>query len=84
MCYKSIPLASKCDRLDRAMLILAFLDSSGVFFMLATFELLDCTFCTVLCVGTPILLSSGQGGTERKRHRLLTPTVHVHYVRCFR
>ncbi len=82
MCCKSILIASKCDRLDRAMLSLAFLDSSGIFFMLAKVKLLNCTFCTVLCVGTPVLLSSGRGVTEQKCHRnvLLTSNVHVHYV----
>ena len=36
--------ASKCDHLDRAMLLLAFLDSPSVFFVLAMIGIVDCTF----------------------------------------
>ena len=52
-CCQSTLIASKCDHLDRAMLLLAFLDSPGVFFMLAMIGIVDCTFCrlpvTTLC-----------------------------------
>ena len=70
-------IASKCDRLDRAMLLLAFLGSWGIIFVLATIGIVDCTFhCVGLrlsrfhsCVwGTAVLLPSRRGGTEQKRY----------------
>ena len=79
---QSTLIASKCDRLDRAML-LSFLDSLGVFFVLATIGIVDCTFgCLPVSVphpvpfpffvhGIAVLFLSGQDRTERKRHRLL-------------
>ena len=42
-CHSTL-FASKCDHLDRAMLLLALLDSPSVFFMLATIGIVDCTF----------------------------------------
>ena len=37
-------IASKYDHLDRVMLLLAFLDSLGILFMLATIGIVDCMF----------------------------------------
>ena len=44
-CCLSTPIASKCDHLDRAMFLLAFLDSPGIFFVLGTIGIVDCMFC---------------------------------------
>ena len=41
---QSTLIASKCDRLDRTMLLLAFLDYPGVFFVLAVIRIVDSTF----------------------------------------
>ena len=66
-----------CDRLDRAMFLLAFLGSWGVIFVLAMIGIVDCMFRRVdlcpsrfhSCVwGTAVLLPSRRGGMERKHH----------------
>jgi hypothetical protein len=41
---QSTLITSKCDRLARAMLLLAFLGSLGVIFVLAMIEIVDCKF----------------------------------------
>ena len=78
---QSTLFASKCDCLDRAMLLLAFLNSPSVFFVLATIGIVDYTFLSLpvasLCPvpfpffvhETAILLPSGRDGMERIRHR---------------
>ena len=52
---QSTLIASKCDCWDRAMLLLAFLDSPGIFFMLATVGIVDRTF---RCLPTAVLCPS--------------------------
>ena len=44
-------IASKCDCLDRVMLLLAFLDSPSILFVLATIGIVDCTFRRLPVVG---------------------------------
>ena len=75
-------ITSKYNHLDKAMLLLAFLDSSGVFFMLAMIGIVNCMFCCLpvaaLCPiqfpfamhGMTVLLPSGRDRTEWKRHQL--------------
>ena len=76
----ALPIDSKCNRLAGVMLLLAFLDSLGVTFVLATIGIVDCTFrriglhpsCSRCCVwGTAVSLPSQRGGMERKRHLFL-------------
>ena len=69
------------------MLLLAFLDSPSVFFMLATIGIVDCTFRRLPVAGlrpvpfpffvhgTAVLLPSGLDGMEWKCHRFLAATV---------
>ena len=74
---QSTLITSKCDRLDRVMLLLAFLGSWGIIFVLATIGIVNCTFRRVglrsshfhSCVWeTAVLLPSRWDGTERKHH----------------
>jgi hypothetical protein len=75
---RSTLIAFKCNRLARVMLLLAFLDSLGVIFVLATIGIVDCTFRPVdlrssrfhSCVwGKAVSLPSRRSVMERKRHR---------------
>ena len=55
-------IAFKCNHLDRAMLLLAFLGSWGVIFMLITIGIVDCTFRRIgLCLVPFPFLCMGNG-----------------------
>ena len=83
-CYRSTShcqstlIASKCDYLDRSMFLLTFLVSPGVFFVLATIGIVDCTFrrqppprpVSLFCAwnGCFTFIWTGRNRMEWKRH----------------
>ena len=57
-------ITSHCNRLDRVMILLAFLDSLGISFMLATIEIVDCKFyCLPITILHPIQFPFAMHGT---------------------